>query len=643
MNKNILNAVIVGSLAMGLASCDENSWNDHYLNGFEGGVDYNNKETGSYTVSDADYAAIAKMLEGEAADDAEKAAAKAIAANLYFDKSGIYPADVVLPLFFDTSSFPYYLASNGSAVDVTYREAGAVPAEITNIGAAKSLSVGKAQYKAAWGGDIDFDQAYPENFNPAKDMLDVLSDGYSNPGEGDYAVVNYNVVVGTPDFNSGKLFLEEPFAEGQGQFTIDNILLPEGSTYVWKFDDRGYMKASAYVNKADRASDAWLISPEIDLPADANAYLTFDQAWNFFKDAATAAKENTVAVREVGGEWNNLTPEAVPESLSWTFVNSGKIDLKAYNGKKIQIGFRYTSTAEKSGTTEIRNVKIASGADIPMVTNHALYCFDGSDWVVPANACMLQPADYEDMGFKNDKLENPQAYIPAYLKQKFPYAQQGAQKYVVYNGKTVSLFVFDGAVWTLNDNGLKTVTGHFEKQNGKWVFIKYVGEAIFDEFNEEVIKLDKSYILVSENICMKPLDSGKSYGYMNTTGVSISDGQIILPGDANAFAFVSTFVKDDVKYEAPEGKFMILGSDGRYIYMQGTYDSFNVKNEPAIADGGAIADGYLWTAKRNADGTWAIVNCFSEKTIAYSTKFTSFGAYETIGEGQLTPYLYIMQ
>ena len=61
MNKNILNAVIVGSLAMGLASCDENSWNDHYLNGFEGGVDYNNKETGSYTVSDADYAAIAKM------------------------------------------------------------------------------------------------------------------------------------------------------------------------------------------------------------------------------------------------------------------------------------------------------------------------------------------------------------------------------------------------------------------------------------------------------------------------------------------------------------------------------------------------------------------------------------------------------
>lgn len=77
--------------------------------------------------------------------------------------------------------------------------------------------------------------------------------------------------------------------------------------------------------------------------------------------------------------------------------------------------------------------------------------------------------------------------------------------------------------------------------------------------------------------------------------------------------------------------------------MQGTYDSFNVKNEPAIADGGAIADGYLWTAKRNADGTWAIVNCFSEKTIAYSPDHTSFGAYSALSEKRLTPYLYIMQ
>ncbi len=113
MNKNILNAVIVGSFAMGLASCDENSWNDHYLDGFEGGVDYENSIEATYTLTDADYKTVSTMMEEVATTDAEKSAAKAIASNLYFEKEGVYSAPVALPAFFKTSSFPYYLASNG--------------------------------------------------------------------------------------------------------------------------------------------------------------------------------------------------------------------------------------------------------------------------------------------------------------------------------------------------------------------------------------------------------------------------------------------------------------------------------------------------------------------------------------------------
>lgn len=641
MNKYILNAFIAGSLAAGLAGCDENSWNDHYLGAFESGVDYDNKETGTYDVSDADYATIAKALEADAADDAEKAAAKAIATNMYFDNSGIYPANIALPMFFNTSSFPYYLASDGSSVDVTYREAYAEPAELADIAAAKSFSVSKAQYKAAWGGDIDFDQAYPSDFDPSKDLLDVLAAKYAAPEEGTYAFVDYNVVVGTPDFDSGKLYLEETFASGQGQFTIENIQLPEGSTYVWKHDNRGYMKASAFVGGANKASDAWLVSPEIDLPAGANAYLSFDQAWNFFKDAATAAKENTVAVREVGGEWNNLTPEAVPEGKNWTFVNSGKIDLKAYNGKKIQIGFRYTSTVEKAGTTEIKNVKIASGADIPSVADHALYIFDGSSWIVPSNACVLHPADYEAMGVPVGKLEAPQNYIPTYLKMKYPYAQSGDQKFVVYNGKTVSLFVFDGTAWSLNDNGLRTVTGHFEKKNGKWEFVKYLGEAVFSLFGDTELKLDASYIFVfQDNVCLKPVEAGKNYGYLYTDPVTIDNGEIVLPGDTDAFYFASSFEKDGQTYEAPEGKFLMKASDGRYMYMSGTFNSFNVKDEPALS-GSSFSDDYLWSAVRNSDGTWSIKNCSNGKTVALSIKYSSAGAYENVSDYVL-PVLYIM-
>lgn len=48
MNKNILNAILAGTFTLGLAGCSENSWNDHYLDGFEEGVDYDKSIEGSY-------------------------------------------------------------------------------------------------------------------------------------------------------------------------------------------------------------------------------------------------------------------------------------------------------------------------------------------------------------------------------------------------------------------------------------------------------------------------------------------------------------------------------------------------------------------------------------------------------------------
>ena len=133
MNKNILNAFIVGSFAMGLASCSENSWNDHYLDGFEGGANYEKPVEGTYTITADNYSAISSLMQNQAVSDEEIAAAKAIKSNLYFDKHGIYNAQVALPAFFATATFPYYYSPVGSTVDVTYQEADAVPAELSAL------------------------------------------------------------------------------------------------------------------------------------------------------------------------------------------------------------------------------------------------------------------------------------------------------------------------------------------------------------------------------------------------------------------------------------------------------------------------------------------------------------------------------
>lgn len=649
MNKNILNACIVSSLAMGLASCSENTWNDHYLDGFVGGVDYENTEDGTYTLTDDNYSAIASLMKDLAGDDKDlQDAAKAIGSNFYFDMTGPYPANVAIPAFLETSSFPYYLASNGSKVDITYREAFDIPAAIGEITNASKFAVPAQEYQKIWGSDVNFIQAFaPSTATPQSVLPSLLKAAYPDATEGTYAIANFNMAPEDPDFDAGTTYFSEPFATSIGNFTTQDIILPTGSSYVWKFDaynNPGYMKASAYVNRQNHDSDSWLISPEIDIPADANASLSFEQAWNNYKaDFALASEQNTVAIRIAGTtDWTKLIPENLPQTNSWDFVNSGKIDLSAYNGKKIQIGFRYTSTPEQAGTTELRNVKIASGIEPVMDAQSIVYQFNGTSWIIPSDVSSLTPADYAAMGAENNKLSSPEIYIPIYLKNKLIYAQSGASHYVFYNGSKVDQFLFNGTEWTLNNNGLRTVVGRYQKKDDEWSFVKYVGEAIFNEFTDSEIKLDRSYLFVSGSICAALIDKNKTYGYPGQVNVSIVDGEIKMSSEENAYTFLSAYMLGETEIKAPEGLFMIRDSEGRYMYMSGTYNSPNLAKAPVIK-GNDIDNAYLWKATRNADGTWAIVNTSNDRMLLYSVTHKSFGVYDGGPTAdRLAPELYIM-
>lgn len=147
-------------------------------------------------------------------------------------------------------------------------------------------------------------------------------------------------------------------ASGQGDFTIDNKTLPEALTYVWSYDNRYGMKASAY-NQQAYASESWLVSPVVNLASAQHPVLTFRHAVNQFESIDKAKEEATVWVREENGTWTQLTGVSYPASMSWSFVDSGEIDLSGYKGKKIQVAFKYVSTATKAGTWEVDKFSIA--------------------------------------------------------------------------------------------------------------------------------------------------------------------------------------------------------------------------------------------------------------------------------------------
>ncbi len=188
----------------------------------------------------------------------------------------------------------------------------------------------------------------------------VYARAYNDEGtKSEVVSAAYTIKEDTPAYETVTLPYEETFSSSIGKFVIEDKSLGEGLTYVWKHDNSyNYMKASAFVSGTAYAAESWLVSPLVDLTENTGAAnLTFEHATNFFTDINTAKTEATVWVREENGNWEQLEVN-YPESLSWTFVESGVIDLKSYNGKKIQIGFKYTSTAEKAGTWEVKNINI---------------------------------------------------------------------------------------------------------------------------------------------------------------------------------------------------------------------------------------------------------------------------------------------
>ena len=166
----------------------------------------------------------------------------------------------------------------------------------------------------------------------------------------------YSLTPGTGgggNSQGGAIFSQAFKADGQGNFTIENKTLPDGLTAIWTYDSKYGMKATGYASSTNYDTESWLISPVIDLSAATSPVLTFKHAVNFFESVDKAKEEASVWAKAEGGDWAQLSGVNYPTSLSWTFVESGEVSLAAYAGKKVQIAFKYVSTATKAGTWEL--------------------------------------------------------------------------------------------------------------------------------------------------------------------------------------------------------------------------------------------------------------------------------------------------
>ena len=191
-----------------------------------------------------------------------------------------------------------------------------------------------------WGDSVNY------AFDPAKTLT---SADYVNGGGGDEP---------EPDPESDIIWKCD-FTKSDGDCTIDDVSL-SGVSSVWTRDSKYGWKGTAFSSGASHAAESVLLTPEIDLDRYKDITLSFNHAVNF-----CASPSTTLAVELIcEGQGSRLASVKWPAGTDWDYVSSGTIDLSAYTGCVIQIGFRYRSTASEAGTWEIKDITLA-GKVIP--------------------------------------------------------------------------------------------------------------------------------------------------------------------------------------------------------------------------------------------------------------------------------------
>lgn len=480
MRKSYIYAMLIPSVAIAMTACDDNAWNDK-LDGFEGDPAIKDVQTIEYTLTAADYAAIASNSDNlKLAGEANADALKAVGTQHYF--AGAISAADYVPAFLASTSFPYFTLSDGSAVKLTYSEATALPEEISQLVAASKVTLTTEDYQIAWGSDDDYVDCFTPSVSASKHIPRLLANTLDDAQAGEYAIVTYQVseqepVFGTPD-------------EPEATYTHTLATKMAAGTYVIVADGNAattVAKNYGYLGVTEVTSDGKGLNLTEETPSIEFTFTAVDGGYNIQDCDGRYLYQS--------GTYNSFNFSAtLPEAGAvWDVTVNGDGTAKILNknvNKFVQYDPNYTSYgsyADERGVLPSMYLKTSSPAKaaakaplatVPYSTAYSVWAFDGSKWTSPADVVVLQPSDYTEMQQKYPNLSAalPAQLLPIFMAKKFPYAQADDAKFIMYqyyDGSATNYrcdqYTYDGSAWALN-NGVVTATSQFVRNGGKWKF-----------------------------------------------------------------------------------------------------------------------------------------------------------------------------
>lgn len=411
--------------------------------------------------------------------------------------------------------------------------------------------------------------------------------------------------------------------------------------YATKFGDVTYAAMTGYKG-TEPPFEAWLISPAVDMDKAAEKVLSFRTQVNGYGSTTTVFEAYVLdSTDPVIATKTKLeaTFAVAPESGYSQWAESGNIDLSAYKGK-VYVGFRYYASEDANYATWcVTDVKLnPSAIEVPETKTYSV-----------AEIIALGP----DAKVANQKVKG---YIVGYVDGQ-KYAEGAVFGASGENVSATNLILADAAGETdsskcipvqlpsgdvrtalnLKDNpgnlGREaTLTGNIEKYFGvpgfKGVTAYELGAEVTPPAEPTAyekaytVEAGKTYAIVTGTKAATVIPAEKQFGYLNV--VDVAEGDSFSSTEKIGFTFE----------DAGDKTFHIKGVDGRYYYMKGAYNSFNVADQ--VSD--VPEEGFTWTVDFSADGV-KIVNVLMAKTLQYDEKYNSYGIYPEITHALPTLYV----
>lgn len=120
-----------------------------------------------------------------------------------------------------------------------------------------------------------------------------------------------------------------------------------------------YGQISNWNGSSNELCESWLISPAMDLSGATSPMFSFENAYNYAGaplEVYVSTNYDGVSDPSVQGTWTALSPTL--SGGTWSWVNSGLIDLTTYMSPNTYVGFKYTGSSSNGSTWEIDNILV---------------------------------------------------------------------------------------------------------------------------------------------------------------------------------------------------------------------------------------------------------------------------------------------